>query len=190
MLAGSGKLGEMIERPRPRSHALRSRCSSTSCWRAYSSRAGNKEKVKEVMERMARLGTGRRRLTFQLAQQLYQSGEFATAITYYRAALEKEPALFANRLSEVINAYMQANRTAELVPLFEKIDLKSMGSSSSVLNVINILSITQPGQHERTCHGALPQSLEGVSERAATMMLSRLSRDEFWTLPEVSGLRA
>ena len=132
VLARSGKLDELIERTEAQIARTPQSLQLYQLLATYHRAAGHKDKVKEVIERTARLRPDDARLTYQLAQQLYQAGDFATAITYYRAALEKEPALFGNRFSEVFNAYARANRTADLVPLLEKIDLKSMGSSSSV----------------------------------------------------------
>ena len=183
VLARSGKLGELIERTEAQIARAPQSLQLYQLLASYHRAAGNQAKVKEVIERMARLRPDDARLTYQLAQQLYQAGDFSAAIPYYRAALEKEPALVANRLTDVLNAYVRANRTAELVPLFERLDLKSMGSPSSVLNLINMLSITNRGNTNEQVMVLFRKAWQAFPNERGRL-LSRVGRDDFWALPE------
>jgi tetratricopeptide (TPR) repeat protein len=184
VLARSGKLRELIERTEAQIALAPQSLQLYQLLATYQRAAGNKEKVKETIERMVQLRPDDARLTYQLAQQLYQSGDFATATRYFRTALEKEPALFGSRFSEVFNAYTRANQTADLVSLIEKLDLKSMGSSSAVVNVIYMLVMTNRGPANEHVMALFRKAWKAYPNERG-LLLSRMNRDEFWTSPEI-----
>ena len=64
----------------------------------------------------------------QVATQLSQAGGAAESLEYYRAALKKEPALFANNYYAIQRAFQQAGKADELIKIYEGMDFQVVSS--------------------------------------------------------------
>lgn len=192
VLTKSGKLREIIERTEaqvarsPQSIPLHQ--TLVSYYRA----AGQPDKVKAAIATMARLRLDDTRFQLQMASQLLQTGQApgdaAAAVEIYRAALKKEPSLFANHYGEIQVAFQRAGKTDEMVGLIDGLDLKAMGNSFTVLNLVNMLMQNAKTQDKgmalfRKAWAAFPGD-----RRNFIVQLSSSSQAKLWEQPEIFDL--
>ena len=114
MLARSGQLKEMIERAEAQLKASPKSLQIHQALVDYYQAAGDKEKLKATLLKMAELKPDDGKLRFQVAQQLQQTGERDAALEQYKVAIKLEPALFGNHYWEIQQLFAQANKFEEL----------------------------------------------------------------------------
>jgi tetratricopeptide (TPR) repeat protein len=183
VLARSGKITEMIERTEAQ---IKSSPNSMQLYQTlldFYRASGDKTKLKDAAERMARVRPDDSKVRFQIGQTLQQVGENAAAATHFLAAVRKEPALFAVHFWQVQLAFDMAHRTEELVKLLDEIDLRSMGS-----NYWAVMNLIQPlfGQERTRAQGLkLFRKMWEAYPQERQQMLGSLAQEELWHLPEV-----
>ena len=73
-------------------------------------------------------------LRFQIAQQLVQEGQADAAIEHYKVILKTDASVVSRVLLPGARAFKQANKTEELLGLFETIDLRQVGHPYYVID--------------------------------------------------------
>ncbi|HEY1377965.1 MAG TPA: DUF1583 domain-containing protein, partial [Gemmataceae bacterium] len=183
VLARSGQLAELIERAEAQLKASPRSLPLHQALIDYYKAAGDKDKLKAVALRMAALKPDDAKLHYQLAQQFSETGDFADAADQYAAALRKEPGLFAYQYWEILQTFGQAQKSKDLVALFDEIDLKRLGG-----NYYAFLSVIQPllSQRETRDQGLrLFRKAWAAFPEERPQMLGYVSDDELWRLPEL-----
>src|SRR5262249_36915119 len=110
VLARSRKLTEMIERAEAQLKSSPKAIAVHQTLIDYYRAAGDKEKLKAAVVKMAEIKPDDGKVRFTVAQTLNEMGEFDAAIEQYRIGMKKEPALFANYYWEIQNAFARANK--------------------------------------------------------------------------------
>jgi tetratricopeptide (TPR) repeat protein len=181
VLARSGRLKEMITRVQEQLRRAPNAIQLHQALADYYKADGQRDKAREETEKIAALRPDDAGLRYQIATQLMQEGQAAQALPHYKAALQKEPALYSRNYWQVENAFRQANKIGELLQIFEGIDLRSLGQSYYVTNLIQN-AMNEDGQRDlamslfRKAWEAFPQD--------RMELISYIRRDEFWQLPE------
>src|SRR5262249_19397387 len=143
---------------------------------------GEPAKARAELIRIIELRPDDMNLRLQIAQQLVQEGQAASAIEHYKAVLKQDPALLGRQFYQVQNAFQQARKTDEFLGLLEQMDLRQLGYSNYVFNAIGNLS------QDDTMRGrVLPlvrKAWEAFPDERSNM-LAYLRRDEFWQMPEI-----
>jgi tetratricopeptide (TPR) repeat protein len=183
VLVRSGKLGDSIARIEAQLKCSPQSIELHQALLEYYKASGDKTKIKEIAERMAKVRPDDGKLRFQLGEQLQGIGEFAAAAEHYRAGIRKEPMLFAYNYWEIQQVFDRLHKTEELIGLIEEIDLKSVGG-----NVFVFMNLLQPlFKQERT----RPQGLrlfrkvwEAFPQERSRLLLY-VYQAELWQVPEV-----
>ena len=182
VLSRLGKLQELIARAEAQ---LKNSPNSVQIYQTlaeYQQAAGDRKKSAELYEQMARLRPDDPALRYQVAEQLANSGQYPAALEHYRAAIKKEPALFARNYSRVQQAFRQAKKLDELAALLDEVDLRSLGNYSAATNIVQILLQDQTTQEAGL--RIFRKAWQAFPEQRATLM-SRLYNDQLWQLPEI-----
>ena len=93
----------------------------------YYKAAGQRDKARAELARIAELRPDDADLRLQVGTQLVQDGQAAGAIEHYKAALKKDPSVSMRSYYQIENAFRQANKTGELLELLEQIDIRKLG---------------------------------------------------------------
>lgn len=181
-LARSGKLKEMIERAEAQLKSSPNNTQLLQMLADYYKAANDREKMKAVYERIAKLKPDDAKVQYQIGQQLVEAGETAASLEHFKVAIKKEPSLFAYRYYEIQNAFQQNNKLDDLMKIFEEIDLKAIGQ---VWNVTNILSqlFRDPKSHDRGL--ALFRKAWKAFPNERAELMGNLYDDSVWRLPEM-----
>jgi len=139
VLARSGNLEQLVERAEAQLERAPTSVRLHQQLADYYQAAGNKQKSREVVAKIADLRPKDARLRFQLAKQVERDGEFQAAAEFYLAAFRMDPALFTRDSYNLRRVFEQARRVNDLVEWLESIDLKSLGRYYVVSNVISDL---------------------------------------------------
>ena len=176
VLARSGKLGEIIARLEAQLQQSPQSLPLHQTLAAYYRAAGQRDKLKTISEVMLRLRPDDARLRVQMAVQLVQAGEIASALDHLRVLLKKNPARLNDSIGEIQNAFQQQSKTEALARLLAEFDLKSSG-----LDYYTVFQVAKPLMEDpRTIDLAMTlfrRSLECVPKRSiisATAPLRRL----------------
>ncbi|HTU17039.1 MAG TPA: DUF1583 domain-containing protein [Gemmataceae bacterium] len=183
VLVRTGKLPSMIERAEAQLKSSPRSLELHQTLLEYYKAAGDKNKVKDIAERMAKVRPDDAKVQYQIAEQLREIGEFAAAADRYRVALRKEPALFTNNEWEIQQVFDQAHKTDELIQLFDEIDLKSMGG-----NYWSFMNMLQPlFNQERTRPLGLKlfRKVWNAFPQERAQLMGALYQNQLWQLPEI-----
>lgn len=183
VLKRSGKLPDLIQRGEeqlsrsPRSQKL------IETLIEYYTADGNTAKVAELSAKYAETRGDDPQFQFQLAMQLVQSGKHKESLEHFKSALKKEPRLLRNSYWEIQNAFENAGKLDELADLYEGLDLKMFRQNSYELtNVIDNMS-----RRDKTKERAVTlfkKAWQDLPDQRA-QLLSNLSGDLFWKMPEI-----
>src|SRR5439155_13034060 len=139
VLARSGQLKELIERAEAQLKASPKSVQIHQSLLDYYRASGDKEKQKAIALKMVELKPDDGKLRYSVAQQLQSLGDTANAIIQYKEAIKREPSLFQNAYWEIENLFSHAGKYEELRQLMDEIDLRKMGQSYYVTNIIQAL---------------------------------------------------
>jgi len=186
VLAGSGKLGEMIERVEgqvrqsPRSLTLQQTLA------AYYQAAGRLDKLRATNEAIIALRPDDIPLRMQAAGQLAASGDVPAALAHYRSAFKIDPSAFSNYSRSIIAALQQAGRIDDLVKLLDEVGLKSFDSPILVRRLIQTL-MADPKTLD---HGLklVVKGVEAYPDDAATLLDAAVTVASFWDRPDAYEL--
>ena len=181
-LAGSGKLKELIARVESQ---LKNSPKSIQLHQSlveYHTAAGNREESKKWTLKLAELNQNDPQARWQVAMQLLQSGETDKSVEHLKAALKQQPGMFANNYYEVTNAFRQAKKIPELVKILDEIDLKKLGQSHVVMNVVQQL-FQEEGNRDLGLK--LFQRVWEAYPIERTNMMAYVHNDALWQTPEI-----
>ncbi|HTU93977.1 MAG TPA: tetratricopeptide repeat protein, partial [Gemmataceae bacterium] len=117
VLVRSGKLSDSIERTEAQLKSSPQSIELHQTLLEYYKASGDKAKIKDIAERMAKVRPDDGKLRFQLGEQLQQIGELAAAADHYRAGIRKDPTLFAYHYWEIQQVFDRLHKTEELIQL-------------------------------------------------------------------------
>ena len=182
VLARSGNLKEMIERAEAQMKASPHSLQIHQALAGYYQAAGDKEKLKATLLKMAELKPDDGKLRNQIANQLIQAGERDAGLDQYKAAIKLDPSVLAYNYWQVQNLFSQADRFEELGQVFDEIDLHKVGNVWYVTEPIAALLSSEQGQELglklfKKAWEAFPQ--------ARSSIMSQFSNDRIWRLPEI-----
>lgn len=181
VLARGGKLKELIERAEAQRKNSPHSVEIAQTLAEYYQAAGDRKKSVGMYRQMAAARPDDARLQYQVAQQLSQGGDAAAAVEHYRAAIKKEPRLFANNYWQVEQTYRQAKKEDELLKLLEEIDLKAVGNYHTVTNLIN--NMMQNDNQRPQAMKLFKLAWEAFPTQRAELV-SYIYNNKFWTTPE------
>lgn len=181
VLARMGKLNEMIARAEAQLKNSPHSVQMHQMLAEYYQAAGDRKKSVEIYQQMVAARPDDARLRYQTAQQLSQAGEPAAAVEHYLAAIKKEPRLFRNEYWRIEQTFRQAKKEDELIKLLEEIDLKSLGSYSTVTNLIQ--NMTRSADQRAQALKLFKLAWEAFPTQHAAL-LGRMYDNQFWNTPE------
>ena len=183
VFARSGKLKELIARAEAQLETSPTSQQLLQTLVDYYQADGQRDKVRATYKKIAALRPDDARLQMQIGVQLSQGGAAADSLDYFRAALQKEPALFSNNSFQVQRAFQQAGKSDELVKMFEGMDFKSLGSSSvAIRNLLNMMS--QDSRSRDAVMAIFRKAWKDLPE-ARPSLLNSLYNADVWKLPEI-----
>lgn len=181
VLARSGRIKAMIARVEEQVRQTPSAIQLRQALADYYKADNQRDKARDQLEQIAALRPDDAAFRYQIASQLVSDGRAADALPHYKAAITKDPRLLARSFYNVENAYRQANKMDQLAELIETIDIRALGQSYYVSNLMSYLQ-----NDPRTKDKVMPLFRKAwdafPSQRAE--LLSTIRRDAFWQSPE------
>ena len=185
VLAGSGKLDEMIGRVEAQRKLSPQSVPVLQTLATYYRAANRPERVREVSEAIIRLRPDDLSLRIQLASQLVQAGDVAGAIDHYRAVLKKDPGQFSRYSTEIINAFRLAKDVDGLLKLIDEVGIKSISSYYALADFARTLMLDpktfEPGM------ALLRKSWDAFPTERMSMLALVSDIDAFWKRPEATA---
>ena len=185
VLAGSGKLDEMIGRVEAQRKLSPQSVPILQTLATYYRAANRPERVREVSEAIIRLRPDDLSLRIQLASQLVQAGDVAGAIDHYRAVLKKDPGQFSRYSTEIINAFRLAKDVDGLLKLIDEIGIKSISSYYGLADFARTLmqdpKTFDPGM------ALLRKTWDAFPTERMSMLALVSDIDAFWKRPEATA---
>jgi tetratricopeptide (TPR) repeat protein len=182
VLARSGQLKEMIERAEAQLKASPKSVQIYQVLAGYYQAAGDKDKLKAALLKMAQLKPDDGRQRFQAAQQLEQMGERDAAIAEYKAAIKLDPSMFGNYYWQIQNLFMQANKLDELAKLLDEINLTKLGNFWTITQPVAALMQNEP---TREIGLKLFKKAWNTFPQFRHYILGNLYDNNIWRLPEI-----
>ena len=182
VLARSGQIKEMIERAEAQLKASPKSMQIQQSLVAYYTAAGDKEKTKAALLKMAELKPDDGKLRYSVAQQFQQAGDNAAALEQYTAAIKLDPSTFGDRYYEVIQLFSRQNKFEELAKLIDEMDLRKIRQYYAVSNVVGDLLRTD--KTKEIGLRLFKKGWEAFPQQRA-YFLSNLYDDAVWRLPEI-----
>src|SRR5262249_5584097 len=128
VLGRSGKLRELIARLEAQAERSPNSVQLQQSLADYYRAANDREKTRAAYERIAKLKPDDARLRFQVASQLAQAGDVASAVEHYSAAVKQDASLLGNNgYQTVMGAFGRARKMDELAKILETVDLRAIG---------------------------------------------------------------
>ena len=189
VLARSGNLKEMIERAEAQLKASPNSIQIHQALVGYYQAAGDKEKLKAALLKMAELKPEDGKLRYQVARDLQQAGERDAAIEQYKIAIKLDPSVIMWSSWELQNLFAQANKLEDLAKLFDEIDLRKLGNYWARCEPVGPRSCktTRPrGAGLRSCSARHGKAFPAVP---AIPCCGHLWDDSVWRLPEIYDVR-
>lgn len=182
VLARSGKLDELIQRAKDQIEATPNSVQLHQTLADYYKAANRRDEARSELMKILELRPDDAALRYQVAVQLAQEGKNDAAVEQYTAAIQKDPSLLGRNYYQVMNAFQAAGKADALSKLLEEADLRAMGNSSGIMNMIQNMSYDETQKARvvplfRKAWDAFP------SERAN--LLHYIHQEEIWKLPEM-----
>ncbi|MFI5456257.1 MAG: DUF1583 domain-containing protein [Isosphaerales bacterium] len=182
VLARSGRLPQLIERAHEQLKKTPSSIQIHQSLADYYKASGQRDQARAELAKIVALRPDDTGLRLQIAQQLVQEGQAAEAIEHYKVILKKDPASLARNFYQVQNAFQQARKTDEMLDLLEQIDLRQLGQSYMVFNLIGNLFYDDK-MRDRAVN-LFKKAWEAFPDDRSNM-LSYIRHDDVWRLPEM-----
>lgn len=185
VLSASGKLKELIQSTEEQ--LVRSPQSSQlhQALTEYYQAAGDNAKVLELQRKIVEARPDDATLRYRFAQQLQGSQKFTEACDEYLAALKLQPQLLANDYYEVTRAFQSAKRLPDLTKFLEGIDLRRLGQSYVVAN---LLQNAMNNKEQRPAVMALFKKAWEQFPEQRQYFMSSFYNEESWDSPEIVAL--
>jgi len=182
VLARSGKLADLIQRAQEQLKATPTSVQLHQTLADYYRAAGQRDKARGELLKIIELRPDDAPLRYQVANQLVQEGQAAAAIDHFKAALKKEPSLLGRNYFQVQNAFQQVNKTDELLALLDQIDLRSIGRSNVVSNIIQ--NMLNDDSKSAQAMRLFRKAWEAFPDERMNL-IAYIHRDSFWQMPEM-----
>jgi tetratricopeptide (TPR) repeat protein len=182
VLARSGKLNDMIGRVESQLKTSPNSVQLLQILAEYHKAAGEPEKARAALERVAQARPDDASQRYQIGMQLMQAGDHAGALPHFKAAIKKDPSLFAYRYWEIQNAFQQSDKLDELAAIFEDADIKKLGNFWSVEQLISQLM-----QNDKTRERGLSlfrKMWKAFPQQRGNMITNGMNGN-VWNLPEM-----
>jgi tetratricopeptide (TPR) repeat protein len=183
VLATSGQLPKLIERTREQLKTTPGSVALHQMLADYYTAARQGDQAALEISRILELKPDDSELRLNLAVRLASSGDFARAISHYKAVFDKSPALAAESFFQMLLVFDRAGKTAGLVELMSGLDSKTLAMTS--YSYISRLLQAAPTDSKtslqtqklfRTAWSAFPES--------HLYFVRRSFRDVLWRMPE------
>ncbi|WP_165071895.1 DUF1583 domain-containing protein [Paludisphaera rhizosphaerae] len=182
VLARSGRLDELIGRVKDQLKTTPNSVQLHQTLADYYKAANRRDDARAELMKVIELRPDDASLRYQTATQLYQEGQAAAAVEQYKAAFQKDPALFGRNYYQVMNAFQTAGKSEELSKMLEEADMRSFGNYGSVMNMIQNMSY-DPAQKSRVVPLFRKAWAAFPADRANIM--DYVYDEEIWKLPEI-----
>jgi tetratricopeptide (TPR) repeat protein len=182
ILAQSGKLKEIIARVESQLERSPQSTQLSETLAEYYTAAGDSKKSLELQGKVVEQQPEDADLRFRYAQVLANGGRNADACEQYKLALTKKPSLLQNRSYEVVRAFQQVKREAELAKFVGTLDLKSINNPYGVMDLVrNMFN----NKDNRDAGLELLKKAWAAFPAQRSQLLQSFYDDAIWKLPEV-----
>ncbi|AMV19156.1 DUF1583 domain-containing protein [Planctomyces sp. SH-PL14] len=182
VLSASGKLKELIQSTEEQLARSPQSSQLHQALTEYYQAAGDNAKVLELQRKIVEARPDDAVLRYRFAQQLQGSQKFSEACDEFLAALKLQPQLLSNDYYEVTRAFQSAKRLPDLTKFLEGIDLRRLGQSYVVSN---LLQNAMNNKEQRPAVMALfKKAWEQFPEQRQYFMTS-FYNEEAWDSPEI-----
>ncbi len=182
VLARSGRLPQLIDRA---SEQLKKTPNSIQIHQAladYYKASSQRDKAREELAKIVALRPDDTQLRYQIAQQFVQEGQAALALDHYKIILKRNPSLVGRNFYQVQSAFQQAKKSDELLSLLEDIDLRQLGQSYYVCNLISNM-FNDEKLRDRML--SLFKKAWAAFPEERSYMLQYIRGNDFWQMPEM-----
>ncbi|MES2789222.1 MAG: DUF1583 domain-containing protein, partial [Planctomycetota bacterium] len=179
-LVSSGKLKDLISRVESQLKNSPNSIQLHQTLAEFYTAVGDKDQARKITLKLAELNPNDPQARWQVAMQLLKAGETEKAVEHMRSALKQQPRLFANEYWEVQSAFQRAKKISELVKLLDEIDLKAIGQSHAVLNIVQ--NMLQESNNRAVGMKLFQRAWESFPNERA-QMLAYIHQEEIWETP-------
>ena len=131
---------------------------------------------------MASLRPEDARLQYELAKQLYSSGDRNAAVDHYLAAFKKEPSLFAQDYHRMTSVFQSAKRLDDLLAFLNEVDLKKIGRYYALSDIIR--NLMRDNKTQAQALQLFKRAWAAYPDQRHSLM-SNMYREEIWKIPEM-----
>ena len=181
VLARSGRIKGMIEKVREQIARAPGAVQLRQALADYYKADNQRDKARAELEKIAELRPDDALLRYQIANQLAQDGKPAESLPHFRAALAKDPTLIGRNYYQVQNAFQQAGKMDEMADMLESVDIRALGQSFYVPNLIQNLA-NDPKLKPRMM--TLFKKAWEAFPQERLQLISSMRGDDFWQLPD------
>lgn len=135
VLARSGKLKDLIDRAKKQADASPT-VPNLLLLAHYYKAAGDREKAGRTFEALAETAKDNPKLRYQIADQMRELGQLDKAIDHYTAAIRADPTVVRHDYYRISGYFRQANKLNQLIDLLHEIDLRKLGQSYIVNDLL------------------------------------------------------
>lgn len=182
VLARSGKLQELIDRVEEQIKKAPNAIQLHQSLADYYSASGKRDKAREEFTKIAELRPDDAGLRYQIAKQLAEEGQHAAAVPHYKAAIALQPSVLARDSWEVANCFRQAKKADDLIAILNEIDIRALGQSYVVFNMIQNLSYDQ--QIRDALMPLFKKAWQAYPSERVDLLSYVRNDDTFWRKPE------
>jgi tetratricopeptide (TPR) repeat protein len=182
VMGAAGKLKEMIAATEEQVKHSPQATQLVGTLAEYYEAAGEKEKSLALEAKLVEQKKDDATFRYRYAQKLATAGKLNEACDQYKIVLKQQPRLLANDFYEVTRLFRQAKKEVELSRLLQEIDLRQMGQSYYVMNLVS--ELMQDAGQRPAAVALLKKALEAFPESRAEMF-SNLYNEEIWDQAEI-----
>jgi tetratricopeptide (TPR) repeat protein len=178
VLASAGKLKEMITVTEAQLERAPQASQLFDLLAEYYEAAGQADKSLELQKKLVEQRPDDMDLGYRYAQRLAQAGKHSLACDQYLVVVKKHPQLFGNRSYEIVQTFQQAQRQADLIALFNAIDIRQLGQPYSLVDVVQ--NLMRDKAQRPAAMGLFKKVWEALPEYRPYLMSSMSSRDDLF----------
>lgn len=185
VLASAGKLKEMIAATEEQLERSPQSSQLFDTLAEYYEAAGQSDKSLELQAKIIAQRPDDVDLGFRYAQRLAAAGKHALACDQYLVVIKKQPRLFGNQSYQIVQTFQQAKRQADLIALFSEIDVRQVGQSYYLVDLVR--NLMRDKEQRPAAMGLFKKVWEAVPEYRQ-YLLSSMGNDELWESDELYAL--
>lgn len=181
-LARAGHLKETIARLEGQVKSAPTSLPLLQTLATYYIAAAERDKLRDVTGKIARLRPDDARIRYQIATQLAGASDYASSLEHFRAALKADPSLISAGFTQLVMAFERSGRVDELVDLLDRIDLRAVDRPGRIVDIATALS-NDPRKRDLAMR--LRRKLWQSFPSYRVTMLADANDDPFWNEPKV-----